>query len=413
MSCPLKVLYIDGVGPFGGASRSLFEAMRAMPEGSVERYFLVQKGTIIDFYGPLAAGVVAVRGLTRFDNTRASHYRGRRWIVVLRELFHFPFTIVGLLAARRRFPRIDVIHANEITEIIPGLLAKWLFKAPLVLHTRSLQRFDAKSRRVRWYHRMLSHHVDAVVAIDENVRETLPAGVSVDVIHNAFSPHYSAFPDETYLSPLRRLRPSALVVGFVGNLHKRKGLIELCHAARLVKDQGGDVQYIVVGGGTMPSSGLLHWALHLLGLAENVGDGLPAIIKGLGLADDFFLLGHTADIQRVYEHMDVLAFPSHYDAAGRPVFEAAFSGVPSIVAVADPKPDTVRHDLAAIAIPAPTPELIAGAIMTFERDRDRTKRMGRAAQALALENFVPAVNAAKLLAVYRREAGAIGRMVGE
>jgi glycosyltransferase involved in cell wall biosynthesis len=413
MSDPLKILYIDGVGPFGGASRSLFEAMRAMPEGSVERYFLLQKGTIIDFYGPLASGVVVVRGLTRFDNTRASYYRGHRWIVVLRELFHFPFTVFGLFAARRRFPKIDVIHANEITEIIPGLLAKWLFKAPLVLHARSLQRVHDESRRTRWYHRMLRDRVDAVVAIDENVRQTLPADVSVDVIHNAFTPQYAADPDESYLSPLRRLRPSALVVGFVGNLHRHKGLIELCNAASIVKEQGGDVQYLVVGGGTMSSKGPLHWALHLLGLAENLGDRLPAVVEGLGLAEDFLLLGHTADIQRVYEHMDVLAFPSHFNAAGRPVFEAAFSGVPSIVAVADPKPDTVRHGVAAIAIPAPTPEIIADAIMTFERDRTRTKRMGMAARALAMENFVPAVNADKLLAVYRREAGAAGRMGGE
>jgi glycosyltransferase involved in cell wall biosynthesis len=387
--------------------------MRAMSDGSVERYFLIQKGSIGAFYGQLARGVVAVRGLSRFDNTRASYYRGKRWIVVLRELFHFPFTVLGLLAARRKFPKIDVIHANEITEIIPGLLAKWLFKAPLVIHARSLQRTDKLSRRVRWYHRVLQEHVDAVVAIDENVRQTLPAELNVDVIHNSFTPKYSAELDEAYLKPLSRLRKSALIVGFVGNLHKHKGLLELCQAARLVKDMGGDVQYLVVGGGTMATGGVVHRVLQLLGLAENVGDDLAILVASMGLADDFLLLGHTADIQRVYERMDVLAFPSHFDAAGRPVFEAAFSGVPSIVAVADPKPDTVRHGVAAIAIPSPTPAAIADAIMTFERDRERTRRMGRAALALAQENFVPAVNAAKLLMVYNRVLGAARTIEGK
>lgn len=408
----IKVLYIDGVGPFGGASRSLFEAMRAMPEGEVERYFILQRGTILDFYGPLASDIVAVRGLTRFDNTRASHYRGRRWIVVLRELFHFPFTILALLKARRRFPKVDVIHCNEITEVIPALLAKALFKAPLVMHARSLQRHDPASLRTRWYQRMLRRHVDAVVAIDENVRRTLPADVPVDVIHNAFTPQYAAEPDLAYLRPLEALRPSALKVGFVGNLHRQKGLFELCEAARIVKDAGGDVQYIVVGGSTIATRGAVAWMLEKVGLAQNVGDNLPALLKRLSLEDDFFLLGHTVDIQRLYERMDVLAFPSHFDAAGRPVFEAAFSAVPSIVAVKDPMPDTVRDGVAAIAVAEPDPALIADAILRLERDRVTTRKMGDAALQLARENFVPATNAAKLLALYRRVIVAAGTNTG-
>lgn len=399
---PLRVLYIDGVGPFGGASRSLFESMRAMPAGSVERYFIVQSGTILGFYRPLASAVVTARGLTRFDNTRASHYRGRRWIVVLREAFHIPFMVSALLRARQKFPDIDVVHANEITEIIPGLLAKWLFQAPLVVHVRSLQRSDAKSRRVQWFRRTLRRHVDAVVAIDENVRQTLPNDVCVDVIHNAFTPQYAAEADNEYLQPLDRLSPSALVVGFVGNLHKSKGLFELIEAGRIVKSKGGNVQYVIVGGGTMRSRGILHWALKLFGLAENIGEDLPSLLERQGLSDDFFLLGHTNDIQRVYERMDVLAFPSHFDAAGRPVFEAAFSGVPSIVAVSDPKFDTVRHGVAAIAVPEPRPDLIAEAILTLDRDRAATRRMGEAARLLANENFVPIVNALKLLQLYHR-----------
>ena len=67
MTRPLKILYIDGVGPFGGASRSLYEAMNAFPPDSVERYFVIQKGTVLDFYGRVAKDVIATKGLTRFD----------------------------------------------------------------------------------------------------------------------------------------------------------------------------------------------------------------------------------------------------------------------------------------------------------------------------------------------------------
>lgn len=402
MTDPIRVLYIDGVGPVGGASRSLFESMKAMQSEDVERFFVVQRGTILDFYAPLAQGVVAARGLTRFDNTRASYYRGRRWIIVLRELFHFPFTILALLRARAQFPQPDLIHCNEVTEVIPALIAKKLFGAPLVVHVRSLQRSDPSSKRTRWLQDTLARHADAVVAIDQTARSTLPAHLPVDVIHNSFTPSYSGEPDGDYLRPLNLLRPTALKIGFVGNLHWQKGLFELCEAAKIAKDAGADVQYVIVGGSTISTRGVFAWALQAIGLAQNVGDRLPTLLAKLGLEDDFFLLGHTRDIQRIYERLDVLAFPSHYDAPGRPVFEAAFAGVPSIVAVRNPLPDTVRDGITALAVPEPDPELIAGAILRLDSDRAAVTQMGEAARMLAHENFVPRRNAAKLLAVYKR-----------
>ena len=162
MTRPLKVLYIDGVGPFGGASRSLYEAMNAFPPDSVERYFVIQKGTVLDFYGRLAKDVIATRGMTRFDNSRASHYRGVRWIVPLRELAWLPFSILAVLEAKRKWREVDLIHLNEISEIIPGLMAKALFRAPMIVHTRSLQRTDGEtSRRSRWMYGMLRRHASA------------------------------------------------------------------------------------------------------------------------------------------------------------------------------------------------------------------------------------------------------------
>jgi len=74
----MRVLYIDGVGPFGGASRSLFEAVRALKREGVKPYFIAANGTALDFYGQVAEELIATRGLTRFDNTQYSHYRGVR-----------------------------------------------------------------------------------------------------------------------------------------------------------------------------------------------------------------------------------------------------------------------------------------------------------------------------------------------
>ena len=399
---PIKVLYIDGDGPFGGASRSLFEAVRALPEGSVEPYFVASRGTALDFYAQVAKDLVSTRGMTKFDNTRYSHYKGVRWLILLRELFHFPFAVAVLLKARRQWKHVDLIHVNEAVYIVPALLAKRLFRAPLVVHVRSLANMDSRSLRTRWLNATLARQADAVVAINQNTRATLPVELPVDVIHNSFTAKRALKPDPHIVRRLDALRPGSLKVGFVGNLHHSKGLFDMLAAARLILEAGRDVEFLIVGGVTMQDKGLKAWALARAGLAQNVQAELAARVAGDGLSHCFHLLGATLDIKCVYDRLDVLLFPSHYDAPGRPVFEAAFSSVPCIVSVDKPHADTLVHGETGLAIPARNPQKLAEAILYFADNPGEVKRMGANALRLANANFDPATNARKLLEVYTR-----------
>jgi len=398
----IRILYIDGDGPFGGASRSLFEAVRALPTDSAEAYFVASHGTALDFYRQVAKDVVATRGMTKFDNSRYSHYRGVRWLVLLREIFHFPFTVAALLKARRRWKHVDLIHVNEVVYIIPALLAKRIFRAPLVVHVRSLARMDGRSMRTRWLNAILAREADAVVAINENARATLPDELPVNVIQNSFTAKRASKPDLDIVRKLDALRPGSLKAGFVGNLHHSKGLLEMVEAAKLIRQAGRDVEFLIVGGVTMEDRGLKAWALASTGLAQNVQAELAARVEREGLSDCFHLLGPTLDIKCVYDRLDVLLFPSHYDAPGRPVFEAAFSSVPSIVSVNKPRADTLVHGETGLAIPAQNPSKLAEAILYFADNPGEVKRMGANAKQLADSNFDPATNARKLLAVYTR-----------
>src|SRR6185503_2630960 len=123
----------------------------------------------------ISNGIITTRGLTRFDHSRASRYKGVRWLVALREISYLPFTILALLKARRRWPDIELIHVNEISEIPSAVVAKFLFKVPVVVHTRSLTHTDTRQIRTRWLHRRLRRTANAVIAIDEGVRAALPA----------------------------------------------------------------------------------------------------------------------------------------------------------------------------------------------------------------------------------------------
>ena len=398
----MRVLYLDSDGPLGGGSRSLFEVVRPLSAGEVDPYFVAVKGTALGFYSQVARDMVVTRGMTKFDNTRYSYYRGVRWVILLREMFYLPFTVAALLRARLRWKTIDLIHVNEVLCIIPGLIARRLFGVPLVIHVRSPARNDDRSARCRWQFRLLRNNAAAVIAIDEGVKATLPTSLKVDVIHNSFTPTKVGTPDHVMQAKLDALSPDSLKIGFVGNLHLSKGLFDLLEAAKLVRTSGRHVEYVIVGGVTIVDRGLKARILSAAGLAQNVQDDLGKQVREAGLDDIFHLLGPTVDIQRVYERIDVIAFPSHFDAPGRPVFEAAFSSVPAIVAVANPLPDTLVSGETGLAIPVRNPQKLAEAIIYFADHRGEVGRMGANARELAERNFKPETNARKLLAIYQR-----------
>lgn len=402
---PLRVLYLHMIGPFGGASRSLFEAIRAFPANAVQPMFVTQNGSVTEFFGRLGE-VEAARGMSQFDHTRYSHYRGGRWLVLLRELAYLPFTWMALRRARRRWGEVDLIHLNEFTGLVALWLAQRLFAVPAIVHVRSVAHDDNAMRRTHWLHRRL-RAARAVVAIDENVRASLPKDLPVEVIHNAFAPNAALGTDEAFEQRLSVLRPESFKVGFVGNLLLVKGIHELVEAARLTRERGLDVEFIVVGDDAQPSRGIRARVVKALGLAQNVRAEIEAALDRHQLRDRVHLVGFTADIARAYRRMDVLCFPSHYDAPGRPIFEAAFFGVPSIVAVRDPRADTLVHGETGLAIAPRAAQELADAIETLARDRAATRRMGDAAKAMAERNFSVERNAGRLLELYRRITGRV------
>lgn len=400
----MKVLYIDAIGPLGGSQISMFEAIRAMPNEALERYFVVQKGSSNALYARLAHKMFAVRGLPRFDNTWYSYYRGARWLLLIREMAYVPFILVALLRAKRHIGQIDLIHAAEVTDIVSGLFAKAIFKVPLLVHVRSLQRMKMGGLRNWLLRYMLSRHVDALVAIDENVRATLPDSLNVEVIHNSFTPKISERRDESIQHRIRELDKESLKVGFVGNLQRMKGIGELLKAAEIVLSRGVNADFLIVGGGVSAPPDLKRRVLDFFGFNQDVSRQIEQDLRSSPAAARFHLLGSTWDISNVLPQFDVLVFPSHLDAPGRPVFEAAFFAVPSIVAVKVPQPDTLRPNVTAVTIEGPDPVLIANAVQYCAENRHAVLEMGRNAKKLAEENFVPQRNAVKLCSLYRRLA---------
>ena len=199
--------------------------------------------------------------------------------------------------------------------------------------------------------------------------------------------------------PVRRRR---FRVAIVGVLLKLKGIYEFLEAAReLVNDRGHDIEFYIVGENSRKLSGLKAEVLKRLDLAHDVRKDVEDFVIRHSLQDHVVLTGFLENVQSIYADIDILCFPSHLNAAGRPVFEAAFFGVPSIVAVKDPPPDTIIDGETGICIDEPDGRLLADAIERLFNNRDELEYLGANAQELAKKNFSIEKNSQALLQVYR------------
>ena len=400
----INVLYIDGDGPLGGASRSLYELIGAFEPEAVRPFFLTSKGTAEVFYKKIAAEIISVRGMPKFDHTRYGYYRGWRWLILLREFVYFPFMLVGLFSARRRFKDVDIIHLNEFVYLLPAILAKKIFSAPLVVHVRALTKGRESGARSFMFNWLLRRFSDVVVAIDGNVRETLPKDLEVLIVNNSFS--LGRERDDPQLnSILRKIPEGAFKAGFVGNLHKSKGVIEILQAAKILRQKNANVHFVIAGGETVDAVGVKVWLLKRFGFVQNVQQEIFSFIQDNDLQDCITLTGLTLNIGNVYRCIDVLLFPSHFDAPGRPVFEAGFYSKPSIIAARNPTPDTFKRDVTGIAVLERSPHELADAILYLMNNPEVCEAMGCKAKELAEKNFTPVNNSRKVLNVYERLLG--------
>lgn len=397
----INVLYIDGDGPLGGASRSLYELISAFEPETVLPYFLTSRGTASIFYKKISIDTISVRGMTKFDHTRYGYYRGWRWVILLREFAYFPFMIIGLIKAVRRWKTIDVIHLNEFVYILPAIIAKKLFAAPLVVHVRALAKGREAGIRSLVFNWLLKNFADVIVAIDGNVRQTLPKNLNVLIVNNSFSPGYEK--DDRLLDEFFcKIPKDVFKAGFVGNLHKSKGVMEILHAAKIIHHKNVNVHFVIAGGETVGVTGLKGWLLGRFGFAQNVQKEIVDFIVGNNLQDCISLTGFTLSIGSIYQNIDVLLFPSHFDAPGRPVFEAGFYSKPSIIAAKNPTPDTFINGVTGIAIPEKSSGALAESILYLMSNPSICSAMGVEAKKLAEENFRPEKNSKKILNIYRR-----------
>src|SRR5262249_11155166 len=156
-----------------------------------------------------------------FTHIWASTYRGRRWLLLGRELARLPAHLAGLRRVLREH-RFDLVHLNDS----PMIPAAWLGRRehiPVVWHLRSAPPAGGHHRRSRLVRKALLR-ADARIAINSDVAELWD--VPADMIPNAVALDRFRPGDAAHARETLGLAPDRPVVSYFGFVYPYKGFRE-------------------------------------------------------------------------------------------------------------------------------------------------------------------------------------------
>lgn len=276
-----------------------------------------------------------------------------------------PWTLARLVRYFRR-ERITALVANLTKDLKAAALAGRLAGVPIRLGTRESD-FPLKDRvDYRWYFRSLS--TGLLVNSESTRRTVLDSAPWLDpaCVHLL----YKGIDIGRFAPAPNRPAAAAPVVGFVGQLIERKGLIDLMEAwSRIEAADRPDAPILRLAGEGPLQERLQSWR------------------ATLRRPDRVELCGYTEDVVSFYHGCTLLVMPSLSEGFGLAAAEAAACGLPVVAARASSLPEIVIDGETGRLVAAGCPEELADAVTALLDDPEKAAELGRRGRERTADRF--------------------------
>src|SRR5947209_2708678 len=394
------VLFVHHRSELGGAPASLSYLIRELDDEQFEAHIYCPPGPAAELFSQ-AGAKVHTGPVAGFTHIWASTYRGRRWLLFLRELGLLPHHVLRFRRTLRRH-RFELVHFND-SPLIP---AAWLARReslPVVWHLRSALPDGGLDRRSELVRTAIRRFATTSIAINHDVAGVF--GVDSTVVPNSVDLDRFRPGDQEAAKAALGLPSERPVVSYFGCIYLSKGFREFIEAAAQLRDAGLDASYLIVGGAVRGQEffqTVVGRSLQLADLTRDYESEAKALVGDLGMSEVVRFIPFTQDTANLYQASDVVVAPSQGPELGRPVIEAAASGVPVVASGSRTGGGVVVPDETGVLVDDYTADTLAAAVADLLRDEERRRALGRAARAHAERNFDPAVNARRIEEIYRR-----------
>ena len=265
-----------------------------------------------------------------------------------------------------------------------GNVAAWLLRVPHRVYTLRGLKLESsrgwKRRLLLWSERVAAGCAHVVLCNSESLLK-MAAELQVAPQHklrllgqgSSNGVDTEQFRPLPGVSPLRGrlgISDEELVLGFVGRLTADKGVPELLEAFEEILIRQPDCWLLLVGWFDQAEDALeARWRARV---AEH-----PRIQH----------VGYVEDTAEYYRVMDIMVLPTHREGFPNVVLEAAACGVPVITTQSTGARDAVVSEITGLLIPPGYPDAISEAVLALFRDRDKRRRMGKAAREWAVSCY--------------------------
>src|SRR5438876_461193 len=396
------ILLVHHRSELGGAPASLSYLIRELDKLEFEPHIYCPPGPAAELFRESGARV-HTGPVAGFTHIWASTYRGRRWLLFGRELALLPSHVLRFRRTLRR-NRFELVHLNDSPRIPAGWLARregW----PVVWHLRSALPDGGRDRRSAFVRAAIRRLATTSIAINHDVGDVF--GVGSTVVPNSVDLerfHPGAREEARRAIGLPTERP---VVSYFGFIYPSKGFREFIEAAAKLRQGGIEASYLIVGGAVRGEEffrTVVGRSLQLADLTRNYESEAKRLVDELGLSEVVRFIPFTQDTANLYQASDVVVAPSRGPELGRPVIEAAASGVPVVASGSRTGGGVVVPEETGILVDDFGIDTLAEAVSSLLRDPAHRTRLGEAARAHAEHNFDPGTNARRIESIYRRIA---------
>ena len=404
---PTPILLVHHRSELGGSPASLSYLIRELDRSEFEPHVYCPPGPAAELFRAVGAEV-HTGPVAGFTHIWASIYHGRRWLLLMRELALLPVHVLRFRQILRR-GSFALVHLND-SPLIP---AGWVARRegiPVVWHLRAALPDRGRDRRSQLLRTLVRRIATVSISINRDIADAFGIGSavipnSVDLVR--FRPGERQAAKRALDLPVERP-----VVSYFGFIYPSKGFREFIEVAGVLRARGLDASYLIVGG---PVRGeeffrtIVGRSLQLANLTRNYESEAKSLVDALGLEDDVRFVPFTRDTADFYRASDVVVAPSRGPELGRPVIEAAASGVPVVACGSRTGGGIVVPGRTGVLVCDGEVTTLADAVAELLDDVDRRSALGRAARDHAERTFNPERNARRVEAIYRRLAPGSGR----
>jgi glycosyltransferase involved in cell wall biosynthesis len=396
------VLFVHHRSELGGAPASLSYLIRELDEGQFEPHIYCPPGPAAELFREAGARV-HTGPVSGFTHIWASTYRGRRWLLFARELALLPPHVLRFRRTLRR-NQFELVHFND-SPLIPAAWLAQRERLPVVWHLRSALPDGGRDRRSAFVRAAIKRLATTSIAITHDVASVF--GVGSTVVPNSVDLERFRPGDSRAAKEALGLDSRLPVVSYFGFIYPSKGFREFIEAAAQLRDRGLGASYLIVGGAVRGEEffrTLVGRSLQVADLTRNYEAEAKQLVDELGLTELFRFVPFTQDTANLYQASDIVVAPSQGPELGRPVIEAAASGVPVVASGSRTGGGVVVPGQTGVLVDNFGVDTLAEAVAELLADSENRERLGRTARAHAERNFDPRKNARRIEGIYRRIA---------